>query len=280
LGNGKQVILATGFDKIDSFVIAWTAQINDLLEKPMINSFSFRERLMMLVIAALAAIVVLQNYGYLGQPPAQVVVDQFHKLFYDSEVWKSTKWLGIPTAQNPNDAWIHQELIAQVKPDFIVEAGTWNGGSAALWATILQQLNPDGRVITIDIKDFVSVAKELPIVKEKIDFLIGSSTDPAIVAEVEKRVKGKKVLVILDSDHSKDHVLAEMKAYAPLVSKDSYMIVQDSNVNGHPVFKDFGPGPMEAINEFLATNDQFRSDTDAERLMFTMHPKGFLRKIK
>ena len=235
---------------------------------------------MLLLIVLLGAIVYLQDAGYLYRPSEREIVDRFHRHFYDSEVWKTTRWLGVPTAQNPNDAWIHQEIIARVKPDFIVEAGTWNGGSAVLWATILQQVNPAGRVITIDIKDYVSVAKEFPIVKEKVDFLIGSSVDPAIVAEVKRRVDGKKVLVILDSNHSKGHVLAELKAYAPLVPKDSYMIVQDTNVNGHPVLPNFGPGPMEAVDEFLATNDQFRPDADAERLMFTMHPKGYLRRVK
>jgi cephalosporin hydroxylase len=244
------------------------------------NRLSFREWIMMILIVALTATVILEEMGYMNRPSAQEVIDRFHKFFYDSEVWKSTKWLGIPTAQNPNDAWIHQELIVRVKPDFIVETGTWNGGSAALWATILQQVNPQGRVITIDVKNFVSAAKDLPIVKEKVEFLIGSSIDPTIVVKVEERVKGKTVMVILDSDHSKDHVLAEMKAYAPMVSKDSYLIVQDSNVNGHPVLANFGPGPMEAITEFLATNDQFRPDTDAERLLFTMHPKGYLKRVK
>jgi cephalosporin hydroxylase len=244
------------------------------------NRLSFREWIMMILIVALTATVILEEMGYMNRPSAQEVIDRFHKFFYDSEVWKSTKWLGIPTAQNPNDAWIHQELIVRVKPDFIVETGTWNGGSAALWATILQQVNPQGRVITIDVKNFVSAAKNLPIVKEKVEFLIGSSIDPTIVVKVEERVKGKTVMVILDSDHSKDHVLAEMKAYAPMVSKDSYLIVQDSNVNGHPVLANFGPGPMEAITEFLATNDQFRPDTDAERLLFTMHPKGYLKRVK
>ena len=147
-------------------------------------------------------------------------------------------------------------------------------------ATILQQVNPDGRVITIDIKDQASESRKLLIVKDKVDFLTGSSVDPAIFAEIEKRVRGKKVLVILDSDHSKQHVLAEMKAFAPLVSKESYMIVQDSNINGHPVYANFGPGPQEAIDEFLAMNDQFRSDSNAERLMFTMHPRGYLKRIK
>ena len=120
--------------------------------------FSLRELLMLLLIVLLAAIVYLQDSGYLYQPSEREIVDRFHKHFYDSQVWLTTRWLGVPTAQNPNDAWIHQEIIASVKPDFIVEAGTWNGGSAGLWATILQQVNPAGRVITIDIKDYVSAA--------------------------------------------------------------------------------------------------------------------------
>ncbi|MBF8253859.1 MAG: Cephalosporin hydroxylase [Deltaproteobacteria bacterium] len=246
----------------------------------MTNRFSSREWIMMILIVGLTATVILEELGYMNRPSRQEVVDRFHKLFYDSQIWVTTKWLGVPTAQNPNDAWIHQEIIAQVKPDFIVETGTWHGGSAALWATILQQVNPDGLVITLDINDNVSAAKQLPIVKDKVEFLLGSSVDPAIVAAVTKRVQGKKVLVILDSDHHKNHVLAEMKAYAPLVSKDSYMIVQDTNANGHPVLANFGPGPMEAVDEFLATNDQFRPDREAERLMFTMHPKGYLKRIK
>jgi cephalosporin hydroxylase len=245
----------------------------------MARRFSLREWLMLLLIVLLAVIVYLQDSGFL-RLSQRATIDGFHRLFYDSQVWMTTQWLGVPTAQNPNDAWIHQEIIARIKPDFIVESGTWNGGSAGLWATILQQVNPAGRVITIDIKDYVSAARELSIVKEKVDFLIGSSVDPAIVAEVKKRVNGKKAVVILDSNHSKQHVLAEMKAYAPLVSKDSYLIVQDTNVNGHPVLPNFGPGPMEAVNEFLETNDQFRPDTNAERLLFTQHPKGYLKRVK
>ena len=215
-----------------------------------------------------------------GRPQSkQEIVDSFHRLYYESAAWDTTRWLGVLSQQNPNDAWIHQEIIFNVKPDFIVEAGTLHGGSAALWATILQQVNPSGRVITIDIEDKAAEAKKLPIVKRYVDFLIGSSTDAAIVAEVQKRVAGRKVLVILDSDHHKDHVLAEMKAYAGLVSVGSYLIVQDTNVNGHPVLVNFGPGPMEAVQEFLATNQQFKPDEKAERLMFTLHPKGYLKRI-
>ena len=140
---------------------------------------------MMLLIILLIATVYLQDSGFLTATSAQVAVDRFHKLFYESGIWETTKWLGVPTGQNPNDAWVHQEIIVSIKPDFIVETGTLFGGSAALWATILQQVNPDGRVITIDIKDQASESKKLLIVKDKVDFLIGSSVDPAIFEEMK-----------------------------------------------------------------------------------------------
>lgn len=245
--------------------------------------FTGREIILIAVIVSLTGLLAFNrpspgNSNSRAQSVREVI-DNFHKLYYESSKWSSTRWLGVTALQNPNDAWIHQEIIVDVKPDFIVEAGTLNGGSAALWATVLQQVNANGRVITIDIKDQSTEAKKLPIVKQYVDFMIGSSTDPAIVAEIKKRVEGRKVLVILDSDHSKDHVLAEMKAYAPFVSVGSYLIVQDTNINGHPVFANFGPGPMEAVQEFLAWNQQFKPDSDAERLMLTMHPKGYLKRI-
>jgi cephalosporin hydroxylase len=117
-------------------------------------------------------------------------------------------------------------------------------------------------------------------VQERVDFLIGSSTDPGIVAEVGRRVKGKSVLVILDSDHRKDHVLKELNSYADFVNLGSYIIVQDTDTNGHPVLKGYGPGPMEAVEEFLATNDDFVPDRSRERLLLTLHPKGYLKRVK
>jgi cephalosporin hydroxylase len=80
--------------------------------------------------------------------------------------------------------------------------------------------------------------------------------------------------------HKKNHVLAELRAYAPLVPRASYLVVQDSNVNGHPALPDFGPGPFEAIEEFLAENDEFQVDKRRERLLFTMHPNGYLRRVR
>jgi cephalosporin hydroxylase len=193
---------------------------------------------------------------------------QFMKDMRSAPVFKN-KFLGIRTAQNPSDAWIVMEIMHEVKPDLIVETGSYHGGSAALWAVVLEHINPDGRVITIDIEDQREQrAMELPISKRRVDFLLGSSTDPEVVAEVHRRAQGKRVLVVLDSLHSKEHVAAELKAYAPLVPVGSYVIVQDTPV-----------GPLEAIDEFLATNKSFVADRSRERYPDTNSVRGYLRRV-
>lgn len=208
------------------------------------------------------------------------VINRFHEIFYakKAQTWLANHWLGIQTSQNPNDVWITQEIIVEQKPDILVETGTKNGGSALIWAMIMREVNPNSRVITIDIVDKTAKARKLPIFKERVDFLLGSSTDPGIVEEVRRRASGKKVVVLLDSDHSKKHVLAEMQAYASIVSDGSYMIVQDGILSGHPINDEMRGGPWEAIDDFLAINNEFHVDRRRERLMFTYCPKGYLQR--
>jgi cephalosporin hydroxylase len=210
------------------------------------------------------------------------VVDNFHKLWWHNQnTFRENKWLGVQTLQNPMDIWITQEIIVETKPDFIVETGTLYGGSALVWATILHQVNPNGRLITVDIEDHAQEAKELPLWKEKVDFFLGSSVTPEVVGAVRKRVEGKKVMIIFDSNHHKDHVFKELVAYSPFVQVGGYMIVQDTNLNGHPVYRQSsGPGPMEAVEEFLAVNKNFESDQGRGRLLFTFCPRGFLKRVK
>lgn len=208
----------------------------------------------------------------------QHVVRRFHELSAPSVF--ENRYLGIVTQQSPTDVWITFELLHEVKPDVIIETGTLNGGSAALWATFLAQVSPQGRVVTVDIEDNVREAKDLPIVKERVDFLVGSSTDPAIVADVTARVAGKRAFVILDSDHRMPHVLDELRAYAPLVPVGGYVVVQDSIVNGHPLSPHWGPGPYEAVEAFLAEDDRFIADRSRERMLLTLHPKGYLKRVK
>lgn len=216
-----------------------------------------------------------------AQLPPDELIQQFHKLWYTTPTtWEKNTWLGIPTQQNPMDVWILQELLFKTKPDFVVECGAFHGGSAALWAMILREINPNGKIISIDIADNMAEARKLPVVKERVEFIIASSTAPETVAKVKEKVKGKKVLLILDSDHSKQHVLNELNAYWDIVPVGGYINVQDSDVNGHPVPWAWGPGPMEALKEFLATNDRFRIDLSQERMLFTMHPNGWLERVK
>src|SRR6266576_6535356 len=186
------------------------------------------DRIWILRTALISAVIGLGVYIH-GRTDT-VVIERFHKLSYDDAetLWRN-QWLGIPTQQNPNDAWIIQEIIAEVKPDYIVEAGTFKGGSAVMWATILHEINPNGRVITIDIEDKSAEARKLDLAQKMITFMIGSSTDPTIVSGITERVKGRKTVVVLDSDHHRDHVLKEMENYSPLVNVGSYLIVQDSD---------------------------------------------------
>ena len=228
-----------------------------------------------ILIGAIFAVAV-----YIHGEADSTVIERFSKLsYYDSNTWLRNQWLGIPTQQNPNDAWVIQEIIAEVKPDYIVETGTLLGGSAVLWAMVLREVNPAGKVITIDIEDNAARARQTAIARSMITFMVGSSTDPKIVSKVVHQVRGKRGLVILDSDHRMEHVLKELEVYAPLVSKHSYLIVQDSNVNGHPVWSDFGPGPMEAIEAFLMSNGDFEPDRDRERLLYTTNPRGYLKRL-
>jgi len=209
------------------------------------------------------------------------IAERFTVLWgHKGDTWRKNSFLGIRTLQNPLDVWITFEIIHEVKPDVIVETGTLFGGSAALWAMFLEQVNPEGRVITIDIENESAEARELPISRRRVDYLIGSSTAPEIVEEVRRRVAGKRVLVILDSLHNMDHVLDELRAYAPMVPRGSYVIVQDTAMNGHPTAPEYGPGPYEAVEAFLDETDDFVANRSRERLMMTNSPMGFLRRVR
>src|SRR4029453_19348028 len=200
-------------------------------------------------------------------------VRAFHELYYDSRdtTWKDTRWRGVRAQKCPLDLWVYQEILHEVQPDLIVETGTAEGGSALFLASILDLIGR-GEVITID----VLLRSDFPG-PPPISYLNGSSTDPTIVGHVSDLVgEDDSVLVILDSDHTKDHVLAEMRAYGPLVTRGSYLIVEDTNINGHPVLPDFGPGPWEAVEEFLEGNDQFTVDRSREKLLMTFNPMGYL----
>ncbi len=206
---------------------------------------------------------------------AKPLIDLFHQLYHYSatKTWNNTFWLGFQTLKCPLDMWIYQEIICEVKPEIIIETGTHLGGSALYMAMVCDYLNL-GKVITIDIE-----TKSPRPIHSRIQYLKGSSISNEIVEEVRK-IKGEKqkILVILDSEHKKQHVLDELKIYSQFISSGSYIIVEDTNINGHPVLPDWGSGPMEAVDDFLHQNDDFFIDPEREKFLMTQNPRGYLKK--
>src|SRR5579862_171157 len=164
------------------------------------------------------------------------IARKFQAVYYNSLVWTSTKWLGIASEQAPTDNWNMQELIVELRPDYVIETGTLYGGTTLFYADVLSYVNPQGKVITIDIEPKVAEASKVPLWNQRVELIVGSSVDPKVTDHVAQEVLGKKVLVTLDSLHTREHVLKELDIYSKLVSPGSYLVVQDTNINGNPVY--------------------------------------------
>lgn len=200
----------------------------------------------------------------------------YGKLYFDhpDQTWKDTRWMGVPIWKLPLDMWVYQEMLFELKPDVIIETGTAYGGSA-LYLAHLCDLMKKGRVVTVDIKDYPGRPQH-----PRIEYVMGSSIDEALIEKIKSGIKpGEKVLVILDSLHRKDHVLRELELYGELVSPGSYMILEDTYLNGHPVYPNFGPGPMEALLEYVPKHPEFEIDNSREKYFVTWNPKGYLKKL-
>ena len=201
---------------------------------------------------------------------------KFHWLYYYSpaRTWSNTRWMGYRTMKCPLDLWVYQEILYEIKPDIVIETGTNEGGGAYYLASVLDVIGK-GQVIGVDIEKV-----ENRPTHERVTYLQGSSTSNDIVHNISEMIEpGQVVLVILDSDHNMPRVLKEMKIYSQFVTTGSYMIVEDSNINGHPIMPNWGYGPFEAIHEFLRQNDSFRIDKDREKFYLSFNPDGYLKKI-
>lgn len=198
-------------------------------------------------------------------------------------------WLGIPIIQFPQDIVAIQELIWKIKPDLIIETGIAHGGSLILHASILELIG-DGEVlgIDIDIREHNRTAIENHPMFKRITMFEGSSISEEMKEKVYKFSENKKnILVILDSNHTHDHVLKELEMYSPLVKKDSYILAFDSIIEDFP--DDFYPdrpwskgnNPKTAIHEFLKNTDRFMIDQSIQdKLLITVAPDGYLKCIK
>ena len=164
--------------------------------------------------------------------------------------------------------------MVETRPELIVETGTYRGGSAFYLASICDLLGA-GEVLSVDVEPLRDDYPAHP----RITYLGGrSSTDPEVVAEVRARATGKRTLVVLDSDHSQAHVEAELAEYAGIVPVGGYVIVEDSNIG--QIRKDLLPGPLEAIESFVAGTDEFEIDRAREKFLITQNPSGYLRRVR
>lgn len=213
-------------------------------------------------------------------------------------------WLGRPIIQYPQDMAAMQELVWEVKPDLIIETGIAHGGSLIMNATFLAMLDyceaiesgdimdpkrPKRHVlgIDIDIREHNRVAIEAHPMSNRIDMIQGSSIAPDIIAKVFEYAKNyKRILISLDSSHTHDHVLAELEAYAPLTSINSYCVVFDTVVEDMPEKlagdRPWGPGnnPKTAVWEYLKSHSEFEIDKNIQnKLLITVAPDGYLKRV-
>jgi cephalosporin hydroxylase len=221
------------------------------------------------------AAAILAHYFY---QPTGSESEEYLKWYYNTSVWKKTTWLGIDCWKSASDMWNYQEILFDLKPSLLIEFGTYHGGSALFFASVMRQIGDPFKVLSVDINQ----GRIDPAARCDPDILFveSRSTVPA-VAEHIRRLKSEfpgKVFAILDSDHSMNHVLAEMKLLRPLLSAGDYLIVEDSMLNGHPILPGWGPGPYEAIEayEHEFPNDYTHDVARDSKFGWTFAPNGYL----
>lgn len=205
----------------------------------------------------------------------------YHLWYYNTGVWQQTTWMNVQTYKSPMDMWNYQEILVSLQPSVVIEFGTWHGGSALFFSSVMRQIGRPYVVVSVDI-----TATRISE-KTKSDPNIRLLTTSSVSPEAQQSIKTLRqnypgpAFAILDSDHSKQHVLAEMVSLRDILVTGDYLIVEDSNVNGHPVWKSFGPGPYEAIEEYFRTfpNDYQHDLVKERKFGFSLAPNGFLRRL-
>ncbi|MGV0714063.1 rhamnosyl O-methyltransferase [Mycolicibacterium sp. XJ662] len=210
--------------------------------------------------------------------PRGTEAEEYHKWYYNTFVWRKTSWMGVTCWKSVSDMWNYQEILVDLKPSLVIEFGSNQGGSALFFANTMRQIGRPFKVLSVDIthKPLDPLARRDPDVL----FVESSSTAPEVAEQIRqlKEEYPGKIFAILDSDHSMDHVLGEMKLLRPLLASGDYLLVEDSTVNGHPVLPGWGPGPYEAIEAYEREfPDDYTHDLEREnKFGFTFAPYGFL----
>ncbi len=189
-------------------------------------------------------------------------------------VFEQVRYRGVKTWKNVLDLWVYQEIIWATGVEVVVEIGARFGGTTLWLSDLLLKFRGDSAtVVSIDLE---RPAIELPA---NVHFIRGDSIAPATLAEVRSVSAGRKTLVIADGNHAADHVLEEIRLYAPLISEGSYFIAEDGIVDVMD-WKQYTPGPMVAAERFLAETDEFILDREPEKFLLTYAPGGFLKRVR
>jgi cephalosporin hydroxylase len=207
----------------------------------------------------------------------------FHDVYWNSRVWEWTFWQGVPTLKCPLDLWVYQELLWKVRPELVVELGTWAGGSAAFIAHTMDLYGAPScaRVVTVDVlgaEPFRPHAERyadapFPVrirpPHERVEYVTGDSLSEEVIARVYSTAAERApVMVIADSDHSFGHAYGELLAYHEIVTPGSWFIMEDTD----------GSEAHRAVDAFLAENDLFAPDPQCEKFQMTFNPGGYLRR--
>lgn len=217
--------------------------------------------------------------GAIKSAMKRLFMPKVHRQFFQDLVRQThnfgkIQWLGHPVWQNVFDLWTIQETLSEIRPALLIETGTNRGGSSMFYAQLFDLMG-QGRIVTVDVEKLHDRSHP------RITYLLGSSTDQAVVGKIAAMVAeaGGPVMVILDSDHSEGHVRRELDCYARFVTPGSYCLVQDGVIDTLPMMSGSRPGPLPAIEAFLKAAPEFEVDHErCERFLITHHPLGWLRR--
>lgn len=210
-----------------------------------------------------------------------LIINLFHLIYYNSkESWAKNTFLGHQVMQCPFDLYLYQELVAKLRPSFILQTGVFKGGSILYLASLLDLIGADPSAIAVGV-DITLTPEARSLSHPRIRLIEGSSTDSQTVERIKEILPVSEGFVSLDSNHTKEHVVNELKIYQEFVAVGSYLIVEDTCINGHPIARNWGDGPFEAVEDFLKEEDRFiRDDELWQRNLLSFHRYGWLKRVR
>jgi cephalosporin hydroxylase len=200
---------------------------------------------------------------------------EFTEAYWNTLNWQETEWLDQSVPRPPADLFAYQEILSRVRPGHVVEIGSGNGGRAFFLATIFDLLG-EGQVVSIDPEDPAERVQH-----PRVTYVVGDTLDPAIIGRVQELVGPEPdAVLILGSRTSAYRTTHEFRAYQSLVPLGSYAVFEDTVVNGHPVWTEFGPGPSEAVRGIVEARSDFASDLSMGKYAPSFNPGGFLKRVR